>query len=78
MTFKYLSRLTTGPAVYKLNSNDAIISCSNLIRFYFVICARSSVDSKLIILLKLGLIGYSSLAAINIKVVASSTQLGKS
>lgn len=55
---------TVGAADYNENSSAAIIWLSILIMSFFTSELNLSFETKLIIMLKLGLIGYSNLAAI--------------
>lgn len=65
-----------GPADYNENSSAAIIWLSRLIKSFFTSEFNLSFEIKFIILLKLGLIGYSNLAAIRMLVQARSGRSG--
>lgn len=65
-----------GAADYNENSRATIIWLSRSIRSFFTSEFNLSFEIKLIILLKLGLIGYSNLAAIRMLVQARSGRSG--
>lgn len=67
-----------GAADYNENSKAMIICLSRSIRSFFTSKLNLSFEIKLIILLKLGLIGYSNLAAIRMLVQARSGRSGGS
>jgi hypothetical protein len=67
-----------GAADYNENSSATIIWLSRSIRSFFTSEFNLSFEIKLIILLKLGLIGYSNLAAIRMLVQARSGRSGGS
>jgi len=66
----------TGEMQPMLNSSSLIISRSRVMRSDLLVVRRCSEESKLIILLKEGEIGYSHLAARSMEIVARCTRLG--
>ena len=63
--------LWIGPGITKLKLSFFITWLSSSIRFYLFTFSFSESDSRLTILVKLGLTGYSILAAIRIEITAS-------
>lgn len=70
---KYLSIDWTGPGKLKSKPKICKMWYSKSINCYLLTNFFSSSVSKLIILVKLGEMGYSNLAAINIEMVAKFT-----